>query len=177
MLKDNTIYLRAVEPDDLDFLYKSENDSSLWIHGNTLSPYSKNTIKQYIEEAQQYDVFESNQLRLIICSSKDDKRLGAIDLYDIECHHSRTGMGLFVIEECRNKGYATNAIELIKEYCFDFLNLHQIYVHVATSNVTSIHLFKSMNFTEVGILKDWIFTIGKYEDVLVLQILSDKNEG
>ena len=175
MLKDNTIYLRAVEPEDLDFLYKSENDSSLWIHGNTLSPYSRNTIKQYIEEAQQYDIFESNQLRLIICSVEDDKSLGAIDLYDIEGHHSRSGMGLFVSAEHREKGYAKKAIELIKEYCFNFLNLHQIYVHISISNETSIHLFNEAGFSKIGVLKDWIFTVGKYEDVVILQLINDGN--
>lgn len=176
MLKNDQIYLRAVEPEDLNFLYKSENDSSLWIHGNTLSPYSKNTIKQYIEEAQQYDIFESGQLRLIICRISDDKQLGAVDLYDIESHHSRVGLGLFVSPEFRDLGYAKMTLGLMKEYCFNFLNLHQIYVHISVSNTLSLKLFESVGFHRVGILKDWIFTIDNYEDVVILQLLKDGNE-
>lgn len=175
MLKDELIYLRAVEPEDLEFLYISENDSTLWIHGNTLSPYSKNTIKQYIEESQQYDIFESNQLRLIICRQSDNKQVGAIDLYDIEGHHSRCGVGLFVSKEFREQGYAKRALELIKEYCFSFLNLHQIFVHISVFNTMSIHLFTTSGFNQVGILKDWIFTLDRYEDVAILQLVSNGN--
>lgn len=40
-LSGTNIYLRAIEPEDLDILYQWENDSSLWVHGCTLAPFSK----------------------------------------------------------------------------------------------------------------------------------------
>ena len=52
MLEGSNILLRAVEPDDLDFLYRCENDTSVWRYGTTTAPYSRFTLKQYIEEAQ-----------------------------------------------------------------------------------------------------------------------------
>ena len=39
-LTGKQIELRAVEPEDLDALYRWENDSSLWIYGSTVSPLS-----------------------------------------------------------------------------------------------------------------------------------------
>ena len=41
LLKNSQLSLRAVEPEDLEILYKWENSTELWIHGNTLAPYSK----------------------------------------------------------------------------------------------------------------------------------------
>ena len=40
-LKGEQVYLRALEPTDLDFLYKLENDTSVWEVSGTLKPYSK----------------------------------------------------------------------------------------------------------------------------------------
>lgn len=175
LLANNRIYLRAVEPEDLEYLYKWENDTSLWIHGNTLAPYSKNTIKQYIEEAQQYDIFQSNQLRLMICRQEDNLALGAVDLYEVEGHHSRTGLGIFVEHEYREQGYAKEALNLVAEYCFSFLNLHQIFVYISTENTISIDLFSQAGYQKIGVLKDWIYTINRYEDVVLMQLVDNGN--
>ena len=45
------VHLRATEPEDLDILYKIENDDSLWNLGNTNVPYSKYVLHDYIAHA------------------------------------------------------------------------------------------------------------------------------
>lgn len=176
LLQNESIYLRAVEPEDLDILYKWENDSRLWIHGNTLSPYSKYTLRQYLEEAQQYDIFQSNQLRMVICRQEDEAIMGAIDIYDVDAHSRRAGVGVLVDEEFRNKGYGLQALNLLKQYCFDFLNLHQLYAHISVENKISLELFKKAGYRDVGILKDWIHALDGYEDVVLVQLLDNGDE-
>ena len=39
-LKGRLIYLRALEPEDLEFIYNLENDMSFWHLSNTQTPYS-----------------------------------------------------------------------------------------------------------------------------------------
>ena len=65
-LKGTTIYLRALEPEDLEFIYKIENNESIWDVSNTQTPYSRFLIRQYLENAHQ-DIYEAKQLRLVIC--------------------------------------------------------------------------------------------------------------
>lgn len=65
LLENHQIKLRAVEPEDLDLLYSWENETTLWIHGNTLAPYSKLVLRQYINDALEMDIYQSKQLRLI----------------------------------------------------------------------------------------------------------------
>ena len=48
-LKGNTIYLRALEPNDLEFVYAMENDQSIWEVSNTQTPYSRFLVKQYLK--------------------------------------------------------------------------------------------------------------------------------
>jgi len=65
-LKGDLIYLRALEPEDLDFIYEIENDEDIWQVSNTQTPYSRFLIRQYLENAHQ-DIYEAKQLRLAIC--------------------------------------------------------------------------------------------------------------
>ena len=40
-LNNDRIYLRAVEPEDLDVMYEMENDPSMWDISNFTVPYSR----------------------------------------------------------------------------------------------------------------------------------------
>ena len=67
-LKGVNIFLRALEPEDLDFVYEIENDENIWELSHTQTPYSRFLIKQYLEEAHK-DIYEAKQLRLVISDS------------------------------------------------------------------------------------------------------------
>ena len=79
LLKGQLIVLRALEPEDLETLYAWENNSNVWHLSNTITPYSKHLLRDYIYNTQ-YDIFTAKQLRLMIC--KDNLPVGCIDLYD-----------------------------------------------------------------------------------------------
>lgn len=174
LLQNSQIKLRAVEPEDLEILYKWENTTALWMHGNTLAPYSKLILRQYINDALEMDIFQSKQLRLMICFADSEETIGTVDLYDIDTHNRRAGIGILIDEAYRQKGYATQALELMAEYTFKFLFLHQLYAYISISNHKSISLFKKANYNEVGILKDWVQRADSFEDVLLLQLLNNK---
>ena len=46
-LKDDTITLRAPEPEDLDLMYVMENDTTLCSAGTATLPYSRYTLRAY----------------------------------------------------------------------------------------------------------------------------------
>jgi len=98
--------LRAIEPSDIDLIYSWENDSSIWQLSNTIAPFSKYVIKQFIENSHQ-DIFQLKQIRLMI-EKTDDKviqTIGSIDLFDFEPMHKRAGVGILVANKSdRKKG-------------------------------------------------------------------------
>jgi diamine N-acetyltransferase len=171
-LKGNTIYLRALEPEDLDFIHAVENDESIWEISNTQTPYSKYLIKQYLENAHK-DIFEVKQLRLVI-SNYDSEVLGMIDLFDFDFKNKRAGVGILVKEpEDRLKGYGKEALKLLIDYCFTHLDLHQLYCNISEDNKTSIKLFKNQGFKEIGLKKDWIFVNGSFKNEYVFQLINN----
>ena len=51
MNDDAIVRLRAMEPEDLDFLYAMENDKEVWDVGCTNVPYSRYVLHDYIANA------------------------------------------------------------------------------------------------------------------------------
>ena len=173
-LKNSQIALRAVEPEDLDILYKWENSTALWVHGNTLAPYSKLVLRQYINDALEMDIYQSRQLRLMIDLVDEGTTIGTLDLYDIDAHNRRAGIGILIDENYRKRSYATQALAVMKEYAFNFLYLHQLYAYISISNEKSINLFEKAGYQKIGILKEWVQRGESFEDVQLMQILNDK---
>ncbi|HCO66861.1 MAG TPA: GNAT family N-acetyltransferase [Dysgonomonas sp.] len=174
-LHNDIIRLRALEPEDLQILYEWENDTALWIHGNTLSPYSRMALRQYISDTQQQDIYQAKQLRLMIESKQDTDNsvIGTIDLYDFDFHHKRAGIGILVAQEYRNAGIASQALNLIREYAFSFLHIHQLYAYIAQDNEFSIRLFEKCGYNQCGLLEDWIVYDRIYKDVYIYQLISE----
>lgn len=171
-LKGAHIYLRALEPEDLDFVYKIENDTTLWELSDTQTPYSKFLIKQYLENAQQ-DIFEAKQLRLAICNSKHET-IGLIDVFDFDVKNKRAGLGILIQDEgYRNKGYGSEALELLTDYCFKVLHLHQVYANISEHNLTSLKLFEGNGFKRIGLKKDWSFNGKHYSNEYILQRINN----
>jgi diamine N-acetyltransferase len=164
------VTLRALEPEDLDFLYGIENDPSMWDVSSFLVPYSKYMLKQYIA-ANQYDVYADQQLRLIIQDKVSAKAIGTVDISDFSAQHSHGMVGIAVLKEYRNRGIGKEALSLLCDYAFHFLHIHQLYVYVAVDNVVSVSLFKSCGFVPSGTLKEWLHIDNSWHDVLVMQLL------
>lgn len=165
-LNKNNIRLRALEPEDLDWLFAIENNESFWEISSTIQPFSKVLLARYIDNSIQ-DFYSAKQLRLVVLYK--EKPVGLLDLFDYEPQHHRAGLGILILPEFESKGIAATAVEIGVNYGFSILQLHQIYVNITTDNKRSIALFNKLNFQVIGIKKDWVFTQGTYKDELLLQ--------
>lgn len=167
-LSGENTYLRAIEPEDLDILYRWENDSTLWIHGCTLAPFSKFTLREYIQNSC-YDIYQTRQLRMMVVLKETDETVGMVDLFDIDPHHGRAAVGIFIAPEHQRKSLGQESLQLMCEYAFKFLHLHQLYAHILQDNKNSLKLFSKSGFISCGLLGEWIKTENGYKNVVVMQ--------
>jgi diamine N-acetyltransferase len=171
-LNGNNTYLRALEPSDLEFLFQIENNEDFWAVSNTQKPFSKFVLKQYLDNAHQ-DIFNAKQLRLVIVDKSNDNPIGMIDLFDFEPKHKRAGIGILIEPKSENKGFASEALNLIVDYTFTHLDLHQVYANITEDNSKSIQLFENARFSKVGCKKDWTYIKGTFKDEFIYQKIND----
>lgn len=175
ILEGKKIRLRAIEPTDLKLLYKWENDSSIWEVSHTLQPFSLFVLKQYLESSH-LDIFETKQLRLVIELMNSEKPIGLIDLFDFDPFHQRAGIGILINDkDSKNKGFASEALEILCSYAFNTLQVHQLYCNITASNKVSLRLFQNNEFEIMGNKKDWIRTKKGWEDEYSLQKINPNN--
>lgn len=165
--------LRALEPSDIDLLYKWENDTSVWHLSNTLTPFSRFALEQYVMNAGE-DIYASKQLRLMIDLIAEEKvsTIGCVDLFDFDPVNMRAGVGIMITKDERGKGYASEALSLIIDYAFERLRLHQLYSNVLLDNKASLELFKKKHFKQIGVKKEWIRVNNSWMDEYLLQLIN-----
>lgn len=167
-LSNERIVLRALEPEDVELLYIWENDSSVWRVSNTRTPLSKFALANYIKSSDR-DIWESKELRLVI-ENNNNEALGTVELFDFDPYHSRAGLGIMIYDPLnRQKGVATEALELIIDYALNELGLVQLYVNIAESNEASLQLFSKLGFQLIGVKTKWLRTIKGWENEHLLQ--------
>jgi len=170
LLKNDKITLRALEPTDLDALYRWENDTSLWVTGSSITPYSRKQLWDYIGNYDG-DIYNARQLRLMITENKTSEPIGTIDIYDFDPSNRRAAIGILIDGDHTCKGYGTAAVELVAEYARLTLGMHQLYVYIPVDNKPSLGLFRKCGFRTSGCLRSWMRHAGSYVDVTVMQLL------
>lgn len=170
LLSNATLTLRALEPTDLDTLYRWENDTSVWVVSDTIAPYSREALWHYLEN-NIGDIYSQRQLRLIIMLTDDRTPVGTIDYLNFDPLNNRAELGLFIAPEYRGRGLGRTALELLTAYSREHIGLRQLYVFIAIDNTVCIKLFKDYGYRRVGTIKSWVKRGNAYHDVALFQML------
>lgn len=171
-LKGDKVFLRALEPEDLDFLFTVENDEQFWEVSATNVPFSRYLLRQYLDNSHR-DIYDVKQLRLVI-SQYDHTPLGFIDIFDFDPKNQRAALGILIQSTAnRNKGFGFESLQLLCNYCFVQLGLHQVYVNVGADNSSSKLLFEKAGFKCTARKKDWIKVNDGFKDELTYQLINN----
>ncbi len=145
------IQIRAVEPEDLDFLMATENNPQYWEVSNTRIPFSRNTLRQYLETPQ--DIYTDKQLRLVV--TLNGVNCGLVDLVEFDPFHLRVGIGIVVHQEYTNLGVATLALQKTIQFAVQHLGIRVFWCNILENNAASIHLFEKLSFQRRGNKPAW----------------------
>lgn len=170
-LVGENVRLRNVETADVDFLCGIENDSLNWSVSDTLAPYSRTTMAEYIRN-EALGIWANGQQRFIV-ETNDGNVVGVVDIYDVDVFSHKAAVGIIINEECRRNGFGREALRLLCDYCLSHLDFQMVYAYVETGNEPSVLLMKSVGFEITAILKRWRRVGREYKDVFVLQMLNN----
>ena len=167
-IRTEKLMLRALEPTDLDVLYRWENDERLWHTSATITPFSRKQLWDYIENYDG-DIYRTRQLRLMIEEVATGATIGTLDLFDFDPTNSRASVGILIDENYRQKGYGELAMRMLEDYCSRYLSINQLVAIVAIDNDKSQKLFSALDYREVGLMKWWLKRGSEYVDAIMLQ--------
>ena len=163
-----SVWLRAMELEDLDLIYQVENDTTLWRVGSNNVPYSRQFLRDFILRTTG-DIYTDRQVRLI-ADDQFGTPVAIVDLVDFAPADHRAEVGLVVLPIYRGQGFGRATMERLIDYARTTLHLHQLVVQVEVDNRASRNLFTSLGFCVAGTLKDWVCDGDSYRDVLVMQL-------
>ena len=167
-MENKQLRLRAVEPSDIDFLYRIENIPAVWSVSFGDAPVSRQMLWDYVN-SYSADIYTDRQLRLII--DVDGTPVGTVDITDFNPRHRRAMLGIAVDPAHQRKGYARAALNEAITRCRLTFGMHQLSVMVPRDNTASMNLFESLGFTTSGCLRSWLRRGQSYIDVILLQLM------
>jgi [ribosomal protein S5]-alanine N-acetyltransferase len=174
-MKNENVYLRALEPEDYLVSYKWRNDHELLKWYVDIPRFvSKETERKWVLNA--IEEHESGKaLRLAICLKTDNRHIGYISLTNIDRqHHSCESNTLIGERDYLRKGYATEARFLMLKFAFFELGMNRIGARVIVANVASMNAMEKFGFVKEGLLRQTVFREGQYYDDCVYSMLREE---
>lgn len=167
------IYLSPRNPEDVEIFTEWLNDFETTDYiGKSQNLISFNGEKEFLESNS------SPECIFVIVTLDNDKLIGTVGIENID-HVNRTGtLGIFIGDkDYRSKGYGSEAIRLILEYGFNYLNLKNIKLDAMSFNERALACYRKCGFKEYGRRRKCKFVNGNYYDEVSMDILKEEFEG
>lgn len=163
------ICLRALEKKDIESVRRLRNDPTTWLYLTDSTILDSRTQQRWYEslagqEKRKYFVLFDNRHSF----------LGIIRFDEIDRQNRSMRVGCDIVPKLRGRGYGKKAFSLIKKYCFDYLNMHRIWLAVLDNNKIASALYKKQGFIEEGRYRKAIFKDGKYRDYIIMSMLEEE---
>ena len=130
--------------------------------------------KDYLENSAR----DTKNRNFDIVELNDNKLIGALGLEHINWIERSAVLGIFIGDKnFRSNGYGTEAIKLLLEYGFKYLNLHSIRLSLISINERAHKCYLKCGFKDTGYSREEIFLNGKYYDKLYMDILENEFVG
>ncbi|GAA0773758.1 GNAT family protein [Clostridium subterminale] len=162
--QNDLVRLRAWSEDDWEWDYYTNFDTSagrLADYEVDLPPTALNS-KKYSERIAN---LSTNNCRIAFAiDTLDGIHVGRINILLDDDKNGTFGIGLKIDRDHRGKGYGTSAVKLLLKYGFMERRLNKYSVSVLEGNEGSIKMHKKLGCEQEGVLKQNIYTNGRYYD-------------
>ncbi len=163
------VYLSPMNIDDAETYVKWFNDFNVTDGlGSSCRLTSLESEKEWLRQ-------NSGQYQFAIVKLEDDILIGNCGINGIDQLRQCAEVGLFIgDEENRNKGYGAEALNLLLDYCFDYLNVNNVMLKVFSFNERAINCYRKLGFKEIGRRRQSYYLKGKFYDQVFMDILKSE---
>ena len=170
LIGDN-IYLSPISVDDVEQYAEMVNDIKVSVGLGYLS-YT-NIID--FESEKEFLISVKKEKRFAVRLLENDELLGNVGFKSVGEIHRTAEMGIMLGNpKYQRKGYGMEAINLLLDYGFSFLNLRNISLNVFEYNEVAYNLYKKIGFKEVGRLRKAVEILDETYDVIIMDMLKEE---
>ena len=169
-LVGDRIYLSPRNTEDLEKFTEWMNDFQITDYtGRSGMLVTLDSEKKYLEENS------SPQATFVIVTLDKNEMIGTVGLERINNIHRTATLGIFIgNKEYWNNSYGTEAIRLILDYGFNYMNLHSVKLELMSFNERALKCYKKCGFKEAGRIRESRYINGKYYDTIFMDILKSE---
>ncbi|CEG25325.1 GNAT family N-acetyltransferase [Bacillus sp. B-jedd] len=170
VLETKRLILRKVTKDDANSILKYlSNEEVMKYYG--LEPFK--SINDALDEIAWYQSLQNNKtgIRWGITLKEQGDVIGSCGFHNIVSHHFRTEIGFELSEDQWGRGIAAEAVGAIISYGFQQMNFQRIEALIEPPNLSSQKLVEKLGFIREGLLRNYEFTRGKFDDLFMYSLL------
>jgi len=171
MLRGKYVNIRPIQKSDLKYIKSWINDAEVQYYSQENYPfYFSNLLIKKIYS----DAIKGRRLVFII-EDKNGQVIGELWLHPIDYKKKTTELVIVIgKKELRGKGYGRDAINTIKDYCFNTLKLNSIYLKVFSFNIRGIKCYKACGFKVIGKCDRKVNRFGVEYDELIMELKNNE---
>jgi diamine N-acetyltransferase len=166
------VTIRAVEEGDLDRMRALRNDPTTWTMLTDVGMIDADSQRRWFERVRA----ASDRRYYVVCDDGHDF-IGIVRTDEIDRVNRSIRVGADIVRESRGQGYGRKVYRLLKKYCFDYLNVHRVWLAVLDTNEAGRRLYESEGFEVEGRYREAVFRDGKYHDYILMSILEQRYRG
>lgn len=170
MYEGKLVRLRAKREEDAEHLSRwfGDLETARLADGGAPFPQSRDEALKRVREHNEGD---------FAVETLDGRLLGDCGCYDVSEQSRNCQVGWMIGDPAmRGKGYGTDMIRVLLQYLFRERNMERVVLTVFSYNKAGIGLYEKLGFVPEGILRDQVYTMGKYHDEYVYAMLRREYE-
>jgi diamine N-acetyltransferase len=170
-LTGDLVFFRPVEPEDLPQLCRWANDPEIRRLTGEVLPMNMKSASEFLEKVHT----DRERVWFSVVLKEDDRLIGEAGLLRMFHFWRTTDLTLIIGEkDCWEEGYGTEAIMLLLDYAFGYLNFHRVAVGVVGFNERALHFYEKVGFKREGVQRDGYYYNHTYYDFVMMSILEDE---
>lgn len=159
--KSKKINVRNTSKDELDYVIKLES-----------SPENRKNVFQWSEKKHE-EIINNPDTEHLIIEDENRNKIGYAIIVGLQSDNKSIELRRVVIGK-KNQGYGTEFLNLMKEYTFEDLKFHKLWLDFFSTNRKVESLYKRNGFKREGKLRDQYFYNNRYITMVVMSILEDE---
>ncbi len=170
-LTGSQVYFRPLEKDDLKQLYIWFNDPEIRGLTGEVLPTGQTGVEEYLAKLNA----DPSRVWFGIVLQENDQLIGEAGLLRMFPAWRTTDLSIIIGEKTAwGKGYGNEAMDLLLDYAFGYLNFHRVAIGVVGTNERAVHFYERIGFKREGIQRDGYYYAHTFQDFVMMSLLEDE---